>query len=56
MQKVGNDGVITVEENKGLETETEVSSKACSFDPRLPLRPYFVTNPDKMVAELDGAS
>ncbi|MBE3637530.1 chaperonin GroEL [Mangrovicoccus algicola] len=51
MQKVGNDGVITVEENKGLITETDVV-EGMQFD-RGYLSPYFVTNADKMIAELE---
>jgi len=51
MAKVGNEGVITVEENKGLETETEVV-EGMQFD-RGYLSPYFVTDTAKMTANLE---
>ena len=51
MAKVGNEGVITVEEAKGLVTELDVV-EGMQFD-RGYISPYFVTNPEKMVAELN---
>ncbi|MEX2128369.1 MAG: chaperonin GroEL [Xanthobacteraceae bacterium] len=53
MQKVGNEGVITVEEAKSLETELEVV-EGMQFD-RGYISPYFITNAEKMSAELDDA-
>ena len=53
MEKVGNEGVITVEESKGLETELDIV-EGMQFD-RGFISPYFVTDPERMVVEYENA-